>query len=242
MITFAASCCPPTRAHIDVVACARNILIGAGKPLTAPLSSVHDACVALICCDNDELVRRKLAKAKSDDPYLSLKFRERLLQLEIETTNGSTPWITVVEGWPRISQLQSRYPSLSFVPYAVNGADEVVIDRKWIGCSRTRRLLTIARGEHTPKILKAVKNYSCHPDYFILAPKVKEASCSVARKALRECDQALLKTILCPLSLQWLQNAKCSPFSKFYREYLRHIIAEQKKMEASELNTEISEP
>ena len=226
MIVYAASCCPPTRTHIEVVVRARDILIGKAKPVTAPLTSVHDACVALICCDRDEVIRRKLTKAKCDDPYLSIKFRERLLHMEIEEVNSPMSWIAVVEGWPRVSQLQSRYPSLSFSPYALNGADEVVVDRKWIGSSRTRRLITIGRGEYTKQVLKAVKNYSCHPDYFIVGAAVSEASCSVARKALREANQAALKSMLCPSSMRWLQHAKWSPFSKFYRKHLPRLIAE----------------
>ncbi len=223
VIVFAGSFCPPTKAHTQALKEARSILMGRKQPVTARLTAVCDACIALVSCDNDQLLRRRIDRVKCAEPRISKRTRENLFRL---ATASDRAWIEITETWPRIADLESSFPKLAFTSYALNGADDVLVDRKWVGSSKTRRLITMGRGEYTDRLLQAASKYQTHADYFIVGPNLPDISCTLARKALRSCDQEAVHSMLCKPVVSWLQTIRASPYSKFYRAHLPRLVAE----------------
>ena len=155
VITFIGSFCPVTLGHIQCVQIARDILTGATKPVGTPLTRHFDACVAIICCNPDNYVSRKMARQKQQ--HIPVKQRQRLIYLgasNLSTCEGQ--WLTVVDYFPHQfkkalscdvwQKLCAAHPSLNFVHVSLGGADDILTRKKWNQeVTPNNRMLTMVR-------------------------------------------------------------------------------------------------
>ena len=135
VITFIGTFCPVTLGHIQCVQVARDVLIGAKKPIGSPLTQHFDACVAIMCCNPDKYVNKKMARQKQKS--MPIKQRQQLLLL---AASNMSQWLTVVDYLPHQfekalssdvwQKLCAAHPSLKFVHVSLGGADDVFTRKK----------------------------------------------------------------------------------------------------------------
>ena len=154
VITFIGTFCPVTLGHMQCVQVARDVLIGATKPIGARLTQHFDACVAIMCCNPDNYVTKKMTRQKQRS--MSIRHRQNLLLL---AASNISEWLTVVDYLPHQfekaltsdvwQKLCAAHPSLKFVHVSLGGADDIFTRKKWYQpvCSENRMITMVRLGE-----------------------------------------------------------------------------------------------
>lgn len=201
VLNYVGSLCPITLGHVQCLVQAHLILSGQAPPLIGTGSCA--GCIALIRCNGDSHVRNKL-RANGEQ---SLPLADRLKLCRFATAEH--PWIASenvdLREW--LSRLKKKFPHLTFQPWCLNGADDVVKYRKWTNASASERFLTMGRAGFTQKVLDAVQQAGTPHEFFLVAPELPDdISSTEARALLAQGDpSSRLSTLLHPSVIGWLQ-------------------------------------
>ncbi|KAK3275652.1 hypothetical protein CYMTET_16235 [Cymbomonas tetramitiformis] len=206
VIFFTGSFCPFTTGHLQSLVAAQQVLTGEvqcspNRPAASGNSAVFKAystVIALVFFNSDRHVARKL----NPDPIITLADRVHLAAL----TTEDFPWIHVFESTygdegSEFQLLRQFWPYLNFVPYYLNGSDDVVRYEKWHDVGPDYRLITVLRGADP----------TCLPhasELFLITPPVEDISSSAVRAALRSRDLDTLGKQMEQRALQWCLERK----------------------------------
>jgi len=180
VITLTGSLCPVTKAHVQCFVEGQKLLLGGNFGI--------DVVVGGLIANSDKFVSKKLAAKGLAS--ISQSRRAKLAQLATK----EYPWL--VHTWDSsdgfTSKLKQRWPTLKFVSYVMNGADDVVKYKKWT--DHHRQIVMDRPGSDLWSHLRRNKVHSS--DRFVVGPKLEDISSSKVRKALMNGDSNSLKAML----------------------------------------------
>lgn len=200
LITMTGSCCPVTTAHYMAFECSRQLLMGDG--LTRPTREQFAEVLGLLSLNGDRHVGEKLhAKGMPSIPYVD---RAQL----VDMATADVPWMSFNPTREHIAAdwMQRRWPTLRFIRYALNGADDVFKYQKWRSSAPDQRFVTMGRPGFTEKVILGAKRHGVDLDqgYFIVGPELPDISSTAVRRALQEGDGQALEGLLHPSVAAWL--------------------------------------
>ena len=207
VLTLLGSFCPATLAHIQAFTEAREFLFGGRYDKHPHLLESFAAVLGFISANPDGYVSGKFQRTKGEKKA-PLNYEQRIKLIELATANHS--WIQIEEREGCTMQyLKHKWRNLKFTHITMNGADDVVKNRKWKRAGPDNILLTLGRPGDTEKVVAAVKEYNIDPRYFILGPELPNVSSTAAREALAEEDVEAAKQFLHPSVADWCIKCQC---------------------------------
>ena len=211
IISYRGSFCPVTKAHIQSIGEARDILVGAKAAVGIEKgASRYAACVAFMQANAEGWLAPKLKEQGED--CLSRSDREHLIRL----ATAESPWIQTLnrvgDGFKpntadtlaaALELLQKQWPALRFQVWWLNGADDVVKYKKWEKAGEDNRLITMGRPGDTQAVIDAIAACHTSPRHFLLGPELPDVSSTKVRQLLRAKDSSQLATMLTPRVAEW---------------------------------------
>merc|ERR1712113_196949 len=133
---------------------------------------------------------------------LSYDQRTNLVELSIE----AYPWISqdIFEG-SCIPRLQTKWPSLNFIHFYMNGADDVLKYGKWMCASADQRFITMGRPGYTEELNEELVRSGIDLDAgnFILGPELEDVSSTAVREAIMSRNMSSLGNLLDKRVAEW---------------------------------------
>ena len=199
VVTLLGSLCPVTLAHIRTFEEARKIFLDAASPHRPPGLESFAAVLGFVSVNGDGYVSRKMAK--TGVPALDAETRLALIRLAV----ADMPWMgTEPREGQSLWKLQQRWPSLNFVHFKMNGADDVAKHRKYAWADSLNRFLTMGRPGETEKVLAGMRRDGYEANaYHILGPELPDISSTEARRAIVAGDAAACARMLHPRVAEW---------------------------------------
>jgi hypothetical protein len=175
VLVFIGSLAPITLAHAAALTQARALLLGepgggvgaggsdvhlgggAAAPPRPARMEVFKAVVAVVGLNSDQHVGAKVAAAGQRP--LPLPDRAALVRLALQ----DLPWAALGPGGGRfragevLHALAARLPHVRLQLFFVNGADDVLKCRKWMGAGPHKRLITLGRVGSTEAVVAAAR-------------------------------------------------------------------------------------
>eukprot|EP00930_Biecheleria_cincta_P014036 TRINITY_DN12239_c0_g1_i2.p1 TRINITY_DN12239_c0_g1~~TRINITY_DN12239_c0_g1_i2.p1 ORF type:complete len:256 (+),score=45.88 TRINITY_DN12239_c0_g1_i2:53-769(+) len=199
------SCCPVTTAHIGAFDAAKELLQDAACKKKWKNLEPFAEVLGLLSLNGDNYVAAKLKK--NGETYIPSEQRAELVRL----ATGNHEWLDFnpVHEQRAVEALQTEWPNLRFIRYAMNGADDVLKYRKWVGCCKNRRFITMGRPGFTELVEQGAleDEVDLESGYFIIGPELKEISSTAVRKALTRGDTDSLEKLLHPEVSAWCMHA-----------------------------------
>jgi len=203
VLTLLGSLCPITLGHVQLFVEARAMLLGQSAQCAPAKLERFDSVVGFCSLNCAAHVDRKL-RAKGE-ASLSLGDRRRLLEMAVEEY-GWIAW-EAREG-ETVDALTKSYPHLSFVPFTMNGADDVLRYRKWSWAGPAMRMITMGRPGDTQAVIDGARRAGVDLDagHFLIGPELPDISSSAARWAIAHGDTAAAARHLHPRVLAWCRE------------------------------------
>jgi len=143
----------------------------------------------------------------------------------IERATSNQPWVAPLvrrgDGFKpntadtheaAVAYLTSCYPSLTFVTWWLNGADDVVKYKKWEKAGENSRRITMGRPGDTEAVAAAIQQTPLDPNHFLLGPEMPDVSSTKVRALLRARDDRALTDMLHPAVMAWCyENSPYQP-------------------------------
>ena len=201
VVTLLGSLCPITVGHVQAFVEARRLLLGEASAARRPARlEPFGAVLGLISLNGDGYVGRKLqGKGESS---LNIEQRRQLVDLAV----AEHDWLgTERRQGETVEELFSMYPHLELVHFYMNGADDVLRNRKWAWAGPQVRMITMGRPGDTSNVIAQARGAGVDLDegHFIMGPELPDISSSDVRKALACGDLAGAARLLHPDVLAW---------------------------------------
>jgi O-acetyl-ADP-ribose deacetylase (regulator of RNase III) len=218
------SLCPITRAHALSVTEGRRLLLGQPLqcsslpvacpllPAGAPRPALCHAVVAIIGLNDSHSVNRKLAEMGEE--ALDWSERRALCKLALPY-----PWVYHAGrdhsefAFSLVRRMRERAEggaaAITVVSYQISGTDDALRFSKWVAATPSQRLLIPLRSpnplqEDTLRLLASMGGTGAWPEV-LLGPGLPEISATLARRALREGDEATARAALHDDVVAWLR-------------------------------------
>ena len=204
VVSMLGSLCPVTLGHVRCFEEARRILLDDPLALARrPIRLGHfSECLGFICLNGDGYVSRKVQQKGQ----LPLNYRERAHLVHHAT--AEQPWLNFCELYVNdvMADLRRRWPRLQFVAFDMNGADDVLKNRKWRYAGPQNRMITMGRPGSTEIVLRDMKDYGIDPGdgYYFMGPELPDISSTAVRSASAKGDLDTLLTMLHPTVADWM--------------------------------------
>lgn len=198
VVTLLGSLCPVTRGHVQGFLEARRIFL-AEVPRPRQLEDFHGV-LGFISLNGDEHVSDKLRK----QGHQSLTWLQRKSLVEMATEDY--PWLQHEDYQGlELGRLREAWPTLNFIHFIMNGADDVAKYQKYRYSSARYRYITMGRRGYTETVVRGMEAANVDPEagYFIMGPELPDISSTDVRKALSSRNAAALESLLSPRVAEW---------------------------------------
>jgi hypothetical protein len=197
VVTMLGSLCPITLAHTQAFDEARKLLLdpNARPPGLERFDHVLGFISVNIDCYVSSKFPDRISPIHYDDRLLlaKLAISERQDWMDVEDEEGDT-----------VHFLKRIFPTLKFVHFIMNGADDVIKNRKWRWADAKNRFITMGRTGATTQLLESMEQAGADfgPN-FLLGPDLPDLSSTAARDAFERHDMEALHGMLHPKVIEW---------------------------------------
>ena len=189
VITMTGSCCPITKAHVMAFEVARDFLIA--KEAEEEFQEV----LGILCLNSDNHVWWKLSQIGQE----MIDWSNRIMLASLATEQIWWAGVSYIKERWAVQDFKEVWPSLKFIQYHMNGADDVLKYQKWTWAVEDERYITMGR----PGFTEELKSLAPETKLFLIGPELPEISSSQVRAALREEDNDALDRFLHPAVKSW---------------------------------------
>eukprot|EP00929_Paragymnodinium_shiwhaense_P062825 TRINITY_DN31382_c0_g1_i1.p1 TRINITY_DN31382_c0_g1~~TRINITY_DN31382_c0_g1_i1.p1 ORF type:complete len:923 (-),score=153.83 TRINITY_DN31382_c0_g1_i1:448-3216(-) len=201
VVTLWGSLCPMTLGHLQCFVEARRLLLASPQEPGRPLRlEVFQECLGFVCLNDDAFVMHKL-KATGKRP-LSFDDRAWLASLTVQGLD----WLQVDFDAESLRRLKADWPSLEFIEFMLNGADDAVKMQTWLYAGPRNRAITIGRPGYTCAVVDGMREQGIDgaSGHFVLGPELEDISSSAVRAASERGDRRTLLSMLQPSVADWM--------------------------------------